>query len=182
MQLAIYPEQAEYARRDFRWRLSSAQVEAEESEFTPLPGFWRFLMIIEGVLALEHEGHHSVTLKPYDQDSFSGAWKTRSKGRVTDFNLMLGEGCMGTIEAIRVVNQVQSIISGRNSTEVDSKYTEAYYCCEGSVQITVNEESHDLLPGDLLRIDFQDEWEPHVLKLENKHGNAAVIIKSGIQY
>lgn len=37
-QLAIYPEDADYGKRNFTWRLSSATVEAEESVFTSLPG------------------------------------------------------------------------------------------------------------------------------------------------
>ena len=34
-QLAISPKEAVYADREFLWRLSSATVELEESDFTP---------------------------------------------------------------------------------------------------------------------------------------------------
>ena len=40
-QLAIAPEGAVYADRKFLWRLSSAQVELEHSDFTPLPDYDR---------------------------------------------------------------------------------------------------------------------------------------------
>ena len=40
-QLAIAPKGAVYADRDFLWRLSSATVELDESDFTPLPAYDR---------------------------------------------------------------------------------------------------------------------------------------------
>ena len=99
-QLAIWPEGASYASRDFTWRVSTARVDAEESEFTRLPGVSRILMILDGTLELEHEGHHSVRLERFGQDAFDGGWTTRSRGRVTDFNLMMtaGEGSVGLLE------------------------------------------------------------------------------------
>ncbi|HZL83497.1 MAG TPA: HutD family protein, partial [Candidatus Deferrimicrobium sp.] len=36
-EIAIYPKNTIYSRRDFVWRISSANVESEESEFTSLP-------------------------------------------------------------------------------------------------------------------------------------------------
>ena len=36
-QLAIAPSGAQYGDRAFLWRLSSATVDLEESDFTPLP-------------------------------------------------------------------------------------------------------------------------------------------------
>ena len=47
-QLAIGPEGADYASRRFEWRISSARVDLDASDFTPLPGFRRILMILEG--------------------------------------------------------------------------------------------------------------------------------------
>ncbi|MDO4785630.1 MAG: HutD family protein, partial [Fretibacterium sp.] len=87
-QLAIGPEGADYAARRFEWRISSARVDLDESDFTPLPGFQRILMILEGAVHLTHEGIREVDLGPFEQDSFEGAWKTRSRGRCVDFNLM----------------------------------------------------------------------------------------------
>ena len=40
-QLAIAPEGAVYAERSFLWRVSSATVELETSDFTPLPDYNR---------------------------------------------------------------------------------------------------------------------------------------------
>jgi environmental stress-induced protein Ves len=88
MQLAIFPESAVYSNRDFLFRISTAKVEAEESEFTSLPGVSRVIMILDGTFFLNHEGHYSKTLQKFDTDFFDGSWKTSSKGNVTDFNLM----------------------------------------------------------------------------------------------
>ena len=47
-QLAIAPEGAVYADRDFLWRLSSAKVELEHSDFTPLPDYNRLISVLHG--------------------------------------------------------------------------------------------------------------------------------------
>ena len=52
-QLAIAPEGAVYADRDFLWRLSSATVELDHSDFTPLPDYNRFLAILDGEIKLK---------------------------------------------------------------------------------------------------------------------------------
>ncbi|HNR03775.1 MAG TPA: HutD family protein [Bacillota bacterium] len=92
-QLYIYPENAVYADRNFRWRLSSAKVAADESTFTPLPGISRILMIIEGEVEIEHQGHHRTVLKAFEKDSFSGDWTTICKGKAADYNLMTDKSC-----------------------------------------------------------------------------------------
>lgn len=96
-EMFIYPSDGSFADRNFRFRISSATVEAEESTFTFFEGITRHLMILQGKLELIHEGRYSKLLEPYDQDTFSGEWNTRSKGRVTDFNLMLKGGATGTL-------------------------------------------------------------------------------------
>ncbi len=54
-------------------------------------------MLLKGELGLIHEGRYTKHLKPYEQDTFSGEWDTRSKGKVTDFNLMLKDGATGAL-------------------------------------------------------------------------------------
>ncbi len=100
-QLAIWPQGASYADRDFTWRVSTARVEAAESEFTSLPGVSRILMVLDGCLHLYHEGHGEAVLERFGQDSFRGDWATRSRGRVTDFNLMM-RGCEGRVDALHM--------------------------------------------------------------------------------
>lgn len=45
-------------------------------------------------MEINHEGHYSKILLPGDIDRFRGDWNTTSKGKVTDFNLMLKD-CKG---------------------------------------------------------------------------------------
>lgn len=99
-QLCIYPREADYEKRNFAFRISTATVDVEQSDFTPLPGFTRLIMPLEGELRLEHRDHHAVLLKPFRQDRFQGGWETRSYGKCTDFNLMLAAGWAGRMEAV----------------------------------------------------------------------------------
>lgn len=98
-QLAIYPEKASYANRDFLFRISTATVEADESDFTKLPRISRKLMILDGEIEINHKNHHSKVLKKFDQDEFKGDWDTKSFGKATDFNLMTTGKVNGEIEA-----------------------------------------------------------------------------------
>jgi len=96
-EIFIHPSNGSFADRNFVFRISTATVEAEESTFTFFEGITRHLMILKGHLELIHEGRYSKHLAPYDQDVFSGEWNTRSKGKVTDFNLMLKAGATGSL-------------------------------------------------------------------------------------
>lgn len=88
-QLAISPEGAVYADRDFDWRLSSAEVNDEKSTFTPLPDYHRFLTIRKGSLRLKHDDGEWYTLEEGDVAEFEGGSLTESEGKVTDYNLMV---------------------------------------------------------------------------------------------
>ena len=99
-QLFIYPQSAEYAKRDFTFRISTASIEAEESVFTSLPGVRRKLMVLDGSLHIKHKGHYQKQLHKFGSDEFLGDWETSAKGRVKDFNLMMREEARGSIEPI----------------------------------------------------------------------------------
>lgn len=106
-QLAIYPDNAEYKKLDFLFRISTATVEAEESTFTKLPGVSRKIMILDGEIKIEHENHHSKILKKFEQDEFSGGWDTKSYGKATDFNVMTTGNTFGDLEAISLLKDEQ---------------------------------------------------------------------------
>ncbi len=91
-QLAIFPPDANYADRDFLWRVSSATVDLEESDFTPLPDYERLISTLEGEIELTHNGGEARKLRPLEVHAFSGADATHSRGRCRDFNLMLRRG------------------------------------------------------------------------------------------
>ncbi len=97
----IWPEKASYAAREFLFRISSARVDLEESDFTPLPGITRYITPLTGGFTLTHEAGAPIVLgplaKPY---RFDGGIPTHCLGTATDFNLMLKgvEGEMTLVE------------------------------------------------------------------------------------
>jgi len=141
-EMFIYPSDGSFADRDFLFRISTATVEAEESTFTFFEGITRHLMILKGELELIHEGRYTKHLKPYDQDTFSGEWSTRSKGKVTDINLMLKGGANGSLthHAIKPGNAV-TFIAGTDFCFV--------YIASGSV---VSNDGGVAKTGDLVQI------------------------------
>lgn len=122
-ELYIYPEGSDFKTRAFDFRLSIATINIEASDFTPLPGVDRTLLLLEGELELIHEGHHSSKLKPLMQDSFSGGWRTKCIGTGKDLNLMT-KGCKGTIKVIQEDTVIRS----------DSEHT-CIYSLEGNVLV-----------------------------------------------
>lgn len=106
-ELYIYPEDGNYAERQFLWRVSSATVTSETSDFTNLFGVKRWIMPFDGSLFLSHSHNgkplYSITLSPYESHCFKGDWETHSIGKVRDFNLMLKEGAYGIVKPVRLL-------------------------------------------------------------------------------
>lgn len=90
-EMFIYPGSAQYADRDFDFRISTATIEVETSEFTSLPAYNRLLAVLEGKLELVHEGHYSRQLDVFESDRFHGSWKTLSTGKARDFNVIYSD-------------------------------------------------------------------------------------------
>jgi uncharacterized protein len=146
-QIFVHPHDGSFAERRFLFRISTATVEAEESTFTFFEGITRHLMILKGELELVHEDRYTKHLKPYDQDTFSGEWSTRSKGKVTDFNLMLKDGATGSLKHERIA-------AGSSATYTGATAYYFVYVAEGEARL-----SHDdnATAGDLLWIEQGDE-------------------------
>lgn len=103
-QLLIWPPESDYKTREFQFRISSATIEEEHSEFTKLPGIYRYLSVLEGKLELAVEKNHQIhheSLNSFDVFTFWGDQEVKSKGKVRDFNLMLQQ-CKGKLEAVTV--------------------------------------------------------------------------------
>lgn len=130
-QLFISPETSSFFDLNFDLRISSATVEVEESIFTLMPGYIRKLMVLEGELLIEHRGHHSLFLKPFDQDLFQGEWETRSKGEVTDFNMIYKNNVDPQLSHI-------SVAKG-DSLLLDNCVFTILYVHEGSLQLNETE-------------------------------------------
>ena len=128
-QLAIFPPDAVYAHRDFLWRVSSATVDLEESDFTPLPDYERLIATLEGDITLTHKGGAPITLQPFRVHGFSGGDATHSVGRCRDFNLMLRRGrATGSVEPIFLTGTPISL-------PVEAAETVLLYCAEGSCTV-----------------------------------------------
>lgn len=179
-EIAIYPEDSAFNKRNFKWRISIATVDEAESIFTVIHGIWRKTMVIEGEMLLKHKGHHQILLKPFEQDSYSGEWQTQSKGRVKNFNLMMAEGGKGEISSLHLQkgNHHQRFIINSKKESV-----EAFYCINKIVTITLeNSESIDLLEGDLMLLTMLDKKEQIDIILSNENEEIANVLRASIYF
>ncbi|MFT5871629.1 MAG: mannose-6-phosphate isomerase-like protein (cupin superfamily) [Clostridium sp.] len=184
-ELYIYPKDSLYGDRNFKWRLSSANVEVEQSTFTSLKGIDRLIMIIEGEILLEHEGHHNAVLKAFEQDSFSGEWETTSFGKVIDFNLMMAQGYRGKLEAISVNGgEFKDILLLHNNiNDMEYQITEAFYIVKGDVKITFGaKDKIDLSEGDLVLVTRIDKENTTNFKIYSSSQEESKIIRASIFY
>lgn len=141
-QLAIAPKGAAYADRDFLWRVSSATVELDSSDFTPLPDYDRLISVLEGEMRLRHNGGAELTLAPYQVHRFDGGADTHSQGRCTDFNLMTRKGrCQGSLEALMLRDERQELRGQPGETLL-------LYCGQGSGSAAVEETQLTLSAGE----------------------------------
>ena len=99
-EIALWPPESSYARRDFLWRLSSATVECETSVFTSLPDYDRVIALLYGDLTLDVAGQ-TVPLGLCQPYAFDGGPPVTSTGCAVDFNLMLRKGkCTGEMRPL----------------------------------------------------------------------------------
>ena len=169
-QLAIFPPEARYQDRSFLWRISSATVELERSDFTPLPDYDRQICTLRGHIILTHGAGDPVPLEPYEVHAFSGADPTQSLGRCTDFNLMLRRGrAEGKMRHCRL-EQAQLL---RWTDRVDQMLL---YCAEGSCTIRISEDVRRLTAGESLLLTFSAAAAPEVLLHLTPEASPAVLM------
>ncbi len=87
-EMFIHPINSSYVDRNFDFRISSATVEVEESDFTDLTGFHRLLTIIDGRLELTVNDKSTFVLEQDTPFWFSGSDQVCSRGIVRDFNVI----------------------------------------------------------------------------------------------
>ena len=134
-ELFIWPEGADYAKREFSVRVSSARVDLEESDFTPLQGVLRYITPLSGGFTLTHPGEPPVVMEPLDGPyRFSGETPTHCVGTATDFNLML----KGVEGEMTLCDGIWQLRAGLN----------CLYAVEAT-QVQMGE-NYDLRPGELL--------------------------------
>ena len=101
-ELAIFPEESDYAERRFTFLISTAYCREPFSVFTELPDTERLLMPIEGAVTLRHGDGPAIRLSEGESDRFAGGDYTVSSGICRDFNLMLKGGAQGEIRYLTV--------------------------------------------------------------------------------
>ncbi len=181
-QIAIYPEDSDYGKRNFKWRLSSAKVNMEESTFTYLKGIQRIIMIIKGEMFLKHMDHHSILLKQFEQDSFKGEWTTQSIGKVRDFNLMMAEGYAGKLAAVKIKkNSFYELSDKGYKIRANENLWQAFYSVDSSITLKLDgREAFKIQEGDLILIHRQNTKEKIHITIFNNGENDADIIESDI--
>lgn len=160
-ELFLYPENGDYKSLDFDYRLSTASVDVESSNFTSLPGINRLIMSLTGPLELIHMDQHTITLQPFEVDAFKGEWSTISRGKVVDFNLMY----TNDYKASMAVKDVSEDI-----LEVFIKDTLAVYAFDQSVTIECDSKTYELAQGEMLVVSQMDS-----ITIQSKEDNKIVI-------
>ena len=152
-EIAIWPSTAKYIDRSFIWRLSTATCELEESDFSKLPDYDRVLMVLDGEVVLSHDGQRVARLKELEQDRFDGAYKTRSFGKITDYNLMVRKGNEGYLDLLHPEANAQ--VCGPTFETEKELAVHGLYCHEGYAMVGCGGETIMVQAGQQLVMEFE---------------------------
>jgi environmental stress-induced protein Ves len=171
-ELYIFPPTADFGKGNFDFRISTATVEVEKSNFTALPNVSRHLMVLEGEITIAHKNHHSVHLTTNDIDSFKGDWETTSIGTCVDFNLMTTENTKGNLSSISINSnkRIQSSLVSTNEFYI-------YYVAQGTLEFDLNSEVKKLNQGELLVI-----HNPEDVVIEFRSSKNCSLVQVNIPY
>lgn len=160
-ELLVLPERSSFATRNFNLRISMAKVIGPEGAFTPLKGFRRNLLMLEGAMLLRGKKGIRLLL-PGDEIKFSGSEVITSKGSGADFNVMLRKGRAAIqllpVEAGEAVVLDQSV----------SGQLVHFFAWKGAVEIRIGKKKYQLVKGDALWIDALDSAVEIVIIAEKK--------------
>ena len=159
-ELAIYPYDSSYKRRDFIFRLSSATVDDDESVFTDLPDYNRWLMVLDGEAVLTYNGERTKKLSPFMWDAFDGADKTVSFGKITDYNLMVKKGCEGELYAADLSDKKVPV---KAEKKVGFRYTFMGIFISGEYAVVnLNDRSVIVRDGEQLTVYIDEDESPEI--------------------
>lgn len=158
-ELVSYPFGTDFSSRQFLWRVSIATV-AKDGAFTCFENIQRILMVLKGVIHLTHEGEHDCALLPFEQDKFSGNFRTVAKiqqGGATNLNLMLKGGSEGEILHIALESGqshnyalVHDVVNGETPPSF-SQAVDLLYNVDGELRIGHSNTTQEfyIRPGEL---------------------------------
>lgn len=89
IQMAIWPREETYGEQRFLWRMSAAAITKEQSIFTRLPDYRRFMGIREGAVLINHGNNVWLYMNPKMVATWDGAVPSFSRGTASNLNLMV---------------------------------------------------------------------------------------------
>lgn len=130
-ELFLWPEDGSYKDRRFSVRISTALVELEESDFTPLPGVKRFLTPLSRGFLLSVNGK-DTDLPVGEVLEFSGDDRVKCFGSGRDLNLMLkgAEGEMTLVSGAFTVPECERAFLFAKTPQTVS------FCCDEKLACT----------------------------------------------
>jgi environmental stress-induced protein Ves len=149
----IYPKTANYTDRDFVFRISSATIEKEPSEFTKFKGYHRYLVMLDNGLDIEVNKEKKIYEK-YEIMEFNSDDEVTSYTKGIDFNWMVSE---------KISHHKLKITNGNQNYNAQIIILFALH----TIVIKINEKTYHLEPYDLLVIENQKK-ENIVLDFSNE--------------
>jgi environmental stress-induced protein Ves len=139
-------------------------------------------MVLEGDITLEHEHHHSVWLRPFQQDAFAGDWMTRSRGMVKDFDIMLSGACTRQMQAVSVQGQSSLAIPGETA-QTSGKGKKAVLVVDGMIVASTGmDETWRINTGDALLLTTDHQGATRSVRLFNQSNVEAHVVLATIRY
>lgn len=149
-QLMIWPLDASYGDRNFDFRFSTATVEVEESLFSDLTGYNRYLMTLDSPLTVWEDDFPPFKLLPLSLYTFSGAAKVRTHGKATDYNLMVKPTFSAQLNVLQLT-------PGENLAKLTNDL--GIFCLSGSSTIKSEKSTYTLAAGDFIFISRDEPME-----------------------
>lgn len=149
----IFPETANYADRDFLFRISSATIEQIPSEFTKFNGYYRYLVMLDNCLDIEINKEKKIYEK-YEIIEFKSNDQVTSYTKGIDFNWMVSE---------KIGHHKLKITNGNQNCNAQIIIL---FSLDTTV-IKINDNKYDLNPYDLLFIE-NPEKENIILHFSNE--------------
>lgn len=159
-QLAIYPEDAIFSDKNFLWRVSSATFTSTESKFSDFTGYQRYILPLEGELAVSHEGLYHRVLEKYEVEYFDGSWTTFSRNSLDckDYNFIVRNGNLA---------KLQILSRGDEYSLKGLEIVTIFSMDDFVISLQASEEEIDIKASSLLVLEVDDEEEISIISADS---------------
>lgn len=158
-EIFLSPSFGDFQQRKFDYRISTASVSQQESEFSMFKGFQRIIMSLDAPLELTHKKYEeikTVHLKPLESWHFSGSDETISIGKCQDFNVIYNAKYQATMTVVKVPEK----------RVIPNDMTIFYYALAECVVI-IDDQKYRLKQNDTLQISEVKEPNKMIQLVEN---------------